>query len=390
MVLVVLDSVGVGDAPDAAAYGDAGSNTLVNTARAVGGLEVPNLQALGLGNIAAIAGVSPDPEACGAWGRLTARAAGKDSITGHWELMGLVNERPFPTYPEGFPEEIIAQFARRTGRGVIGNRPASGTAIIEELIAEHLATGALIVYTSADSVFQVAAHEQVVPIEELYRCCEIARELLVGEHCVARVIARPFVGEPGALRRTERRRDFALPPPAPTALDLLSDAGVHTWGVGKIEDLFAGRGVQTALHTGDNAEGCRTLVRLLREGAEGLIFVNLNDFDSKYGHRNDPHGYARALTEFDGYLSVMREALGTGGVLAITADHGTDPTTPSTDHSRERVPLLVAGDGVGPVDLGTRESFADVAATICELFGAAAPPAGTSFAPAIIATGEAP
>jgi len=383
IALVVLDSAGVGDAPDADAYGYAGSNTLGNVARAVGGLDLPALQALGLGNIAAIDGVPPSDSPQAAWGRLTERSAGKDTMTGHWEMMGLISDRPFPTYPDGFPDEIIREFERRTGRPVIGNRPASGTVIIEELIHEHLATGAWIVYTSADSVFQVAAHEDVVPVEELYRACRIARELLTGEHCVARVIARPFVGEPGNLRRTERRHDFALPPPEPTVLDRLQQAGVHTWAVGKIEDIFSGRGIDDAVHTGNNAEGCEVITALLAEGANGLIFANLNDFDSKFGHRNDPQGYAAALAEFDAALPGMLDALGDDGLLMITADHGTDPTTPSTDHSRERVPLLVTGGGVRPVDLGTRESFADIGATICELFGVPGPEVGTSFAPGL-------
>lgn len=377
---MVLDSVGVGEAADASAYGDEGSNTLANTARAVGGLHLPILQALGLGNIADIVGVPPTTSPGAAWGRIAERSAGKDTITGHWELMGLVRTEPFPTYPEGFPPEVIAEFERRTGRPVIGNRPASGTEIIEELYAEHVARGALIVYTSADSVFQVAAHEDVVPVEELYRACRIARELLVGEHCVARVIARPFVGEPGNLQRTERRRDFALPPPEPTVLDLLARAGVETWAVGKIEDIFSGRGIAHSEHTGTNAEGCAAVLRLLRTGTEGLIFANLNDFDSKFGHRNNPDGYARALEEFDVALADILQTLGDDTLLMITADHGTDPTTPSTDHSREQVPLLVTGSGARPVALGTRECFADVGATLCALFGAAAPRAGTSFA----------
>ncbi len=377
---MVLDSVGVGDAPDADRWGDAGSNTLGNTARATGGLDLPVLQSLGLGNITAIEGVPPCDEPLGAWGRLTERSAGKDTMTGHWEMMGLISQRPFPTYPKGFPAEVIAQFARRTGRPVIGNRPASGTVIIEELIEEHLRTGALIVYTSADSVFQVAAHEDVVPVEELYRACRVAREMLVGEHCVARVIARPFVGEPGSLRRTARRRDFALPPPERTALDLLQAAGVHTTAIGDVADVFSMHGLDDAVRTGSNAEGAEAIIGLLRAGASGLIFANLNDFDSKFGHRNDPQGYARALAEFDGYLPTMLDALGDDGLLMLTADHGTDPTTPGTDHSRERVPLLATGAGVRPVDLGTRDTYADLGATICDLFDAEAPAAGTSFA----------
>lgn len=389
MALVVLDSVGVGDAPDASVYGDEGSNTLGNTAHAVGGLHLPTLQALGLGNITPIEGVPPTDSPRAAWGRMTERSAGKDTMTGHWEMMGLLSARPFPTYPEGFPAEVIAEFERRTGRRVIGNRPASGTVIIEELLAEHLATGALIVYTSADSVFQVAAHEDVVPVEELYRACRIAREMLVGEHCVARVIARPFIGEPGSLQRTERRRDFALPPPGPTVLDHLAAAGVETWAIGKIEDIFSGRGIAHAEHTGNNAEGCALVLRLLRERIDGLIFANLNDFDSKFGHRNTPRAYAQALAEFDVALPELLDALGDDGLLMITADHGTDPTTPSTDHSRERVPLLVTGAGVRPVALGTRDCFADLGATLCALFDAEPPDVGTSFAGELFG-GEAP
>ncbi|MGC9320500.1 MAG: phosphopentomutase, partial [Armatimonadota bacterium] len=343
---MVLDSVGVGDAPDAADFGDEGSDTLGNTSRAVGGLALPNLQALGLGNIHEIQGVPPATEPRAAFGRMTERSAGKDTLTGHWELTGQIRDRPFPTYPDGFPEEVIARLQERTGRPIIGNRPASGTVIIEELIDEHLDSGALIVYTSADSVLQIAAHKQVVPLEELYRDCRSAREILTGEHEVARVIARPFVGQPGALRRTDERRDFALPPPEPTALDLLQDVGVEVIGVGKIEDIFSGRGLDVSHRIHDNVDGCETIINLLRERAGGLIFANLNDFDTRFGHRNDPEGYASALEEFDRYLPEMLDALGERTLLVLTADHGTDPTTASTDHSRERVPLLIAGGGV--------------------------------------------
>lgn len=386
----MLDSVGVGDAPDAAEYGDEGSDTLGNLARAVGGLDLPNLAALGLGNIHAIEGVPPveEPDAC--FGRLTEQAAGKDTLTGHWEMMGVIRRRPFPTYPDGFPPEVIEPFERRTGRPVIGNRAASGTVIIEELIDEHLATGALIVYTSADSVFQIAAHRDVVPLDKLYEDCRIAREILTGEHEVARVIARPFVGEPGSLTRTDERQDFALPPPEPTALDIVREAGVEVVAVGKIEDIFSGRGIDRSRHTGDDAEGCEAVIELLREGGSRLIFANINDFDSKFGHRNNPEGYAGALRQFDGFLPRMRHALGPGGVLVLTADHGTDPTTPSTDHSRERVPLLVTGEAIrSGVDVGTRDAYADVGATACDLLGAQAPGAGTSFAD-IILRGEWP
>ncbi len=386
--VVVLDSVGIGGAPDAASYGDEGSNTLGNLARAVGGLTVPNVASLGLGNVADLEGVPPADTPAGAYGRMIERSAGKDSINGHWELMGVVSQQAFPTYPEGFPPELIADFEERCGHEVIGNRPASGTVIIQDLIHEHRATGALIVYTSADSVFQIAAHEEVVPVEELYRCCERAREMLVGEHGVARVIARPFVGEPGALRRTDRRRDYALPPPAPTALDLLGEAGVHVCGVGKIQQIFAGKGVPESHHVVDNADGCRIIVERLAQQAEAMIFANLNDFDSRYGHRNNAAGYAAALEEFDGYLGEMLSLLGPGDVFVITADHGCDPTTASTDHSREQVPLLVTGGGVVPgLDLGVRESFADLGATLCDLFGAKAPPDGASFAAELMGKG---
>ncbi len=388
--VVVLDSVGIGDAPDAEAYGDEGSDTLRNVARAVGGLNLPNMAALGLGNIGEIEGVIPSGSPAGAYGRMVERSAGKDSINGHWELMGLIHDRPFPTYPNGFPPQLIEQFERRCERRVIGNVPASGTVIIEELIHDHLATGALIVYTSADSVFQVAAHEEVVPVEELYRCCEIAREMLTGEHGVGRVIARPFVGEPGSLRRTDKRKDFSLPPPGATALDLLTEAGLHVCGVGKIAQIFAGSGVAESYHTSDNADGCRITLERLRRQAEGMIFVNLNDFDSRYGHRNNPEGYAAALEEFDGYLAEMLALLGPDDLFAITADHGCDPTTPSTDHSREQAPLLVTGgDVMGGVDLGTRGTFADLGATICDLFAVALPQAGVSFAPDIFRPGAA-
>jgi len=376
----VLDSVGIGDAPDAADYGDEGSNTLGNLARAVGGVSLPTLGRLGLGNLTTIEGVPPTDEPAGAFGRMTEQAAGKDTMVGHWEMMGQIRDSPFPTYPVGFPREIIDEFARRTGRPVIGNRAASGTVIIDELVEQQAELGAWIVYTSADSVFQVAAHTGIIPLDELYAACETAREMLCGEWEVARVIARPFVGEPGALQRTDERRDYPLPPPGPTALDHLQDAGVRTVGVGKIHDIFAGRGVERSIHTADNADGAALITRLLRERTEGRIFGNLNDFDSKFGHRNNPRGYADALERFDAALAGMLDTMDPDAMLMITADHGTDPTTTSTDHSRERVPLLAASRHVRPVSLGTRETYADLGATLCELFGAAPLPVGTSFA----------
>ncbi|HUS80287.1 MAG TPA: phosphopentomutase [Armatimonadota bacterium] len=390
VTVVVLDSAGIGSAPDAADFGDAGSDTLGNLSRAVGGLRLPNLGALGLGNVAGIEGVPPAGDPRGAHGRMIEQSAGKDTVNGHWEMMGVVSRRPFPVYPDGFPADLIAELGRRCGRPVIGNRPASGTLIIEELIAEHLRTGALIVYTSGDSVMQIAAHESVLPMPELYRCCQIARELAVGEHVVERIIARPFIGEPGHLVRTDRRRDWALPPPGRTVLDELTDAGMTVCGIGKIGDIFAHRGVSEEVHTRDNADGCRRIIERLDEQREGMIFANLNDFDSKYGHRNDAPGYAAALEEVDGYLPAMFERLSGRDLLFITADHGCDPTTASTNHSREQVPLLVAGPALRPVDLGVRDSFADLGATVAEAFGLQPPEAGRSFLREIIPGGGAP
>lgn len=385
VILIVLDSVGCGDAPDAAAYGDAGSNTLANTARAVGGLRLPYLGRLGLGHVTSIEGVPPDPAPQGCFGRLTEISAGKDTTTGHWELAGLPLLKPFPTYPHGFPPDLIAEFERRIGRCVLGNYPASGTAIIEELGAEHLRTGYPIVYTSADSVFQIAAHEEIIPVEDLYRMCQIARALLSGEHAVARVIARPFVGQPGSFRRTERRKDFSLPPPADTILDVLKAAGRPVVGVGKIEDIFAQRGLTSSVHTTNNMDSVDAILNFLSQPGEGLIFANLVDFDMLYGHRNDPHGYAQALEQFDARLPEIQGELGEGDVLMLTADHGNDPTTPSTDHSRERVPILVTGPHIRRgVALGTRASFADVAATIAELLEVKWHGAGQSFASLLV------
>ncbi|MBE3587986.1 MAG: phosphopentomutase [Thermoanaerobacteraceae bacterium] len=380
VTLIVLDSVGVGALPDAARYGDEGSNTLAHIARDVGGLHLPHLGALGLGNILAIEGVPPAGKPGAAYGRMAEASAGKDTTTGHWEIAGLLLERPFPVYPRGFPPEIIRPFEERTGRPVLGNKPASGTAIIEELGAEHMRTGRPIVYTSADSVFQIAAHEEVIPLEELYRMCRIARELLTGEHAVGRVIARPFVGRPGGFKRTANRRDFSLPPPAPTVLDLLQEKGLAVLAVGKIEDIFAGRGITEALHTENNMDGVDKTLTFLRRDDRGLIFTNLVDFDMLYGHRNNPRGYAGALEDFDRRLPEILAALRDDEVLIITADHGCDPTTGSTDHSREYVPLLVYGRKVqAGVDLGTRRTFSDVAATVAELFGLSYP-RGKSFA----------
>lgn len=383
---VVMDGVGIGELPDADRYGDVGSNTLGNTGAAVGGLSLPNLQRLGLGNIAHVPGVPPAQQPLGCYGRMAERSAGKDTTTGHWELAGLYLDKPFPTYPHGFPAEVIDAFEKAIGRGTLGNKPASGTVIIEELGEEHMRTGKPIVYTSADSVFQIAAHEDVIPVDELYDMCRIARELLTGEHAVGRVIARPFVGQPGNFQRTPRRRDFSLEPPRPTVLDRLVEAGIPVYSVGKIEDIFANRGITRGHYTKGNMATVDGVVQLLKEeGAPCLIFANCIDFDMLYGHRNDPEGMARALTEFDARVPEMMAGLREGDLLIITADHGNDPTTPSTDHSREYVPLLVYGPSARQgVPLGTRATYADVAATLSEFFGVQAPEIGTSFLKEIV------
>jgi len=384
VTLIVLDSVGCGDAPDAAAYGDEGANTLGNISRAVGGLALPTLGTLGLGNTTPIQGVPSTTRTAGVYGRLTEVSAGKDTTTGHWELSGVILEHPFPTYPNGFPADLMATYERAIGRQTIGNYPASGTEIIKALSEEHVRTGKPIIYTSADSVFQIAAHEEVIPIEELYHLCQVARELLTGEHAVGRVIARPFVGAPGHFVRTERRKDFSLEPP-PTVLDAVKAAGQAVIGVGKIEDIFADRGLTQSNHIGNNMAGVDAILEFLAQDSHGLIFANLVDFDSLYGHRNDPQGYAAALEAFDRRLPEIMQRLRPDDVLIITADHGNDPTTPSTDHSRERVPILMCGEAIKQnYNLGTRNSFADVAATIAELLGVQWHGAGSSFAETVL------
>lgn len=382
VILIVLDSVGIGALPDAHLYTDEGSDTLGNTSRAVGGLVLPNLGQLGLGRLDDVLGVPPLPlaELKGACGRMAMAGAGKDTIAGHWELAGVVLERPIRTYPNGFPAELIAAFERAIGRGTLGNVAASGTEIIERFGREHLATGRPIVYTSADSVFQIAAHEEIIPVEELYRMCEVARRLCVGDYAVGRIIARPFIGAPGAFRRTDRRRDYALEPPGTILLDEVSGAGLPVVGVGKISDIYAGRGVTLAIHTHDNADGIERTLAAMADTERGLIFTNLVDFDMLYGHRNDPVGYAAALMEFDRALPQFYERLREDDLLIITADHGCDPTTPSTDHSREYVPVLLTGRRIkAGVDLGTRGSLADCGATIAEALGIAHLGAGKSF-----------
>lgn len=381
-VILVLDGVGAGAAADAADYGDLGSDTLGHVAEAVGGLRLPALEAMGLGCTRPLAGVRSDVAPTAAWGLMEPISAGKDSTTGHWELAGVSLDRPFPTYPRGFPESLVSEFAARTGRRVIGNVVGSGTDVLREFGPEHQRTGAWILYTSADSVFQVAAHEEVVPLAELYSACETARALLVPPDDVSRVIARPFVGGPGAYVRTPNRRDISLAPPAPTLLDALADAGVPRSGVGKVDDLFAGRGL-TATHTSGNAEGIRLVADWLAGPSGGLLFANLVDFDQLYGHRNDVAGFHGALREFDAALPSLLSLCREDDLLCITADHGNDPTTPSTDHARERVPLLAFGRRVRPVALGTRSSFGDLGATVADWLGVPFRGCGTSFGPAL-------
>jgi len=383
-IILVLDGVGIGAAHDTAAYGDEGSDTLGNTARAVGGFDLPHLARAGLGNIAPIAGMAPVARASGAWGLMEPRSAGKDSTTGHWEIAGVHLAKAFPTYPRGFPREVIDEFARRTGRPVIGNVVGSGTAILDTYGAEHQTTGAWIVYTSADSVFQVAAHEGTIPLEELYRACGAAREMLVAPHDVSRVIARPFVGVPGAWKRTANRKDVSIAPPAETLLDALASAGIARTGVGKVDDLFARRGLEGG-HTKDNADGVARILDWIRRGPDGLLFANLVDFDQQYGHRNDVPGFYQALRDFDAALPQIIAALREDDLLFITADHGNDPTTPSTDHARECVPVLALGARVRPVAVGRRGTFSDLGATVAEWLGIGFRGRGTSFLPAIVA-----
>ena len=377
-LLLVLDGVGCGSANDASAYGDEGSDTLRHVARAVNGLSLPNLERLGLGNLGDVKGVAERADATGAWGTLEPQSAGKDSTTGHWELAGVTLDLPFPTFPHGFPAEIVEAFSVATGRPVVANKVASGTDVIREFATVQERTGAWILYTSADSVFQVAANESCIPLEELYRACEIARELLVAPNDVSRVIARPFVGRGGDWQRTANRRDYSIQPPGTTLLDALSDAGVPRSGVGKIDDLFAGRAI-TSRHTAGNAEGVLRIAEWLEQSESGFCFANLVDFDQLYGHRNDVPGFAGALVEFDKALPGLLSALHENDLLFITADHGNDPTTSSTDHAREQVPLLVAGNRVAPVNLGKRSSFGDVGATIAEWFDLEWRGVGTSF-----------
>ena len=383
VVWIVLDSVGIGEMPDAADYGDAGSNTLGNIARQRG-LNIPNLARLGLSNISPLAGVAPAAEPMASFGRCALASPGKDTTTGHWEMVGIHLEKPFPLYPHGFPPEIMDEFARRIGRSTLGNCPASGTEIISQLGAEHMRTGSPIVYTSADSVFQIAAHEEVIPLWELYRMCEIARQILRGPYEVGRVIARPFLGSPGSFTRTVNRKDYAVSPPKGMLLDQLEDAGVSVYSVGKIFEVFLGRGIGGHEKTVGNTDGMAKTLAVLEEQPSGLIFVNLVDFDMLYGHRNDVEGYGRALEEADAWLPSLFDKLTATDLLILTADHGCDPTTPSTDHTREYVPLLVYAPGRSRhSDLGTRATLSDIGQTVADNFGVRIMK-GTSFLSEII------
>lgn len=383
--MLVLDSVGAGELPDAALYGDTGSNTLRNTSRAVGGLSMPNLGALGLGNITEIEGVPPTSEPRASWGRNAERSPGKDTTTGHWEMMGMHLTQAFPTYPDGFPPEVMAAFTCFTGYEWLGNYPASGTEIIQQLGDEHVATGKPIVYTSADSVFQIAGHEEVIPIEELYRICKIAREqVCVGKHAVGRIIARPFIGpnDDGLYTRTHRRRDFAVEPFEPTVLDILEERGIKSYGIGKIGEIFAWRGVCESPHSENNMHGFDNLLRRVAdEDDNGFVFANLVDFDMIWGHRNDAQGYARGLEAVDERIPELFDTMIDGDLFIMTADHGCDPTTGSTDHSREYTPLIACVKGVERgVDLGIRNTFADIGETVLDFYGfAGACGRGTSF-----------
>lgn len=381
VIVMVLDGVGAGEAPDAAKYGDVGSNSLGNVARAIGGLNTPNLYELGMGNITSIQGVPVNPNAKGAFGRFQPRSAGKDTVIGHWEMMGIYLPVAFPTYPEGFPPEVLDPFREAIGREILGNKPASGTEILKELGVEHMQTGKPIVYTSADSVFQIAAHEEVIPLEDLYKMCESARDILQGEHGVGRVIARPFLGDqPENFKRTTHRKDYPRNPAYPTMMQKLVDAGRDVYTVGKIDDIFNHRGITKKNHVLTNKESLDVTLQLLEEDFEGLMFVNLIEFDMIYGHRNDPRGYADALEQFDGYIPEIKKLLKPADLVIITGDHGVDPTTPGTDHSREYVPLLAFGPNIRHgINLGDRETLGDIAGTLAEIFTLEPQPIGKSF-----------
>lgn len=378
-IVIILDGCGCGELPDAADYSDTGSNTLGNIAKSMNGLDLPNLQAMGLGSIASIDGIDPAPIPNSSFGKMAERSKGKDSTVGHWELFGIVSDAPLPTYPDGFPSQVMLRFERAIGCGTLGNKPASGTVIIEELGEEHLRTEKPIVYTSADSVFQIAAHKEVISLENLYRMCEQARRILQGKHAVGRVIARPFIGELGSFERTSERKDFSLPPPKKTLLDRAKEAGKEVLGIGKIDYLFAYHGLSRCTHTQNNTHGINEILSAVKNDSSELIVANLLDFDMIYGHRNDTKGYASALKEVDDALPRIIRSLDEEDILYITSDHGNDPTAPSTDHSREYVPLLVHGSKLEHKDLGTRETFADLGQTIAEFMGLPSLQAGKSF-----------
>lgn len=375
-----MDSVGIGELPDVAEYGDQGAATLQNTAAAVGGLDLPNLEKMGLGKIENIKGINSEIKAEGAYAKAAEKSKGKDTTTGHWEIAGLISKKPFPTYPEGFPAEIMEKFEEAIGRETLANRPASGTVIIEELGEEHIESGKPIVYTSADSVFQIAAHEEIIPVEELYEYCKKARRILQGEHAVARVIARPFVGEPGNFERTAARKDFSLAPPQPTILNHLKDNGLEVNAVGKITYIFNHSGITDAVTTSNNMDGVAKTLEYMDQTERGLIFSNLVDFDQNYGHRRNVEGYAAALKEFDQRIPEIKAAMRDDDLLIITADHGCDPTHQGTDHTREYVPVLVYGKSAAKnLDLGIRDSFSDIAASIAEIFDLNIETAGKSM-----------
>lgn len=367
VILIVLDSVGIGSLPDASNYGDEDSNTLSNIAKFVGKLNIPNLIQLGISCIPGVNYIETTSCPFGAFGRALEKSAGKDTTTGHWEISGIILKEPFPTYPKGFPPEIIEEFEWEIGTRILGNKPASGTKIIEELGDEHVRTGCPIVYTSADSVFQIASHESIISIEKLYEICQTARKILTGNHGVSRVIARPFTGISGSYKRTDRRKDFSIKPVKPTMLNLIKDAGYSVKGVGKIEDIFADEGLTDSIHTYKNIDGIKETIKHIKEKFKGLLFTNLVDFDMLFGHRNDVEGYAKALEEFDSYIPQIINAMYDEDILIITADHGCDPTTKSTDHSREYIPVLLYGRTIKPVSLGTLESFADIGKTVCDI-----------------------
>ncbi|MCC5909917.1 MAG: phosphopentomutase [Clostridiaceae bacterium] len=385
VLLFVIDSVGIGELPDAVKFGDVGANTLGNIAMKEGGIHLPNLQKLGLGNIDGIKGVQPIDQPLGCYGKSDEVSLGKDTTTGHWEMVGIHLKEPFRTYENGFPKEIIDEFEKRIGKKVLGNKPASGTAIIEELGEEHIKTGYPIVYTSADSVFQIAAHEEIIPLEQQYEMCKVAREIMMGEHAVARIIARPFIGNAGSFTRTSNRRDFSLSPSEETVLDIAKKQGLDVIAVGKIEDIFNGQGITEAVHTKDNMDGIDQTIKYLQKTNKGIIFTNLVDFDSKYGHRRDVKGYKQALEEMDARVPEILDNLRADDMVIFTADHGNDPTFRGSDHTREYIPIVIYGKQLkNNVNIGIRSSFADIAATIAEALNIPDTNKGKSFKNLII------